>query len=328
MRPTQSLNQVICPDNFVFTPKGARKPDLSPRPWAWCFECDTNVKARQSWRDPKVKVGRYGIQYDYRCPNRRCRHAIVEPYVRPAATAIDWTNLGTRIGQRRTPLAPTTMSRIRAGLEMYPHRPSTLTITHGKDGDARAFDPNARPLPTRSTKQGEALLVPAGGSWNTDAAHTDAPLRARTTRESEALVTLPEPYIVEYRNHSTANPVSSPLAGLTAQGNHHALVVPGGQIADLHHNTLVIPYRKGASRTAGHPFHTFGTKSSAAVVRSAPDLDDCRFRMLQPREQLLGQRFPADYIVFGSSAAQTMQAGNAVSVNVARWIGTQVQAVL
>ncbi len=312
----------------VFTPKGARKPDLAPRPWAWCFQCCKNVRARQSWRDTKAKAGRYGVQYDYRCPNTRCRRSIVEPYVRPAATVIDWANLGTRIGERSTPLVPTTMARIRAGLGMYPHQPSALTITHGKEGDARAFDPNARPLPTRSTKQGEALLVPAGGSWNTDAARTDAPFRARTTRESEALVALPEPYIVEYRNHSTASPISSPLAGVTAQGNHHGLVVPGGQVADQYRNTLVIPYRKAAAKTVGHPFHTLSTKTSAAVVRSAPAIEDCHFRMLQPREQLLGQRFPADYIVFGSSAAQTMQAGNAVSVNVARWIGTQLQAVL
>ncbi|WP_228718403.1 DNA cytosine methyltransferase [Kitasatospora acidiphila] len=308
-------------------PKGARKPDLTPRPWAWCFHCDRNVRARQSWRDPKTRAGRYGVQYDYRCPNSRCRHAIVEPYVRPAAAAINWSDIGTRIGDRRKPLVPTTMARIRAGLEMYPHQPSALTLTHGKAGDARAFDPKVRPLPTRSTKQGEALLVPAGGSWNTDAARTDAPFRARTTRESEALVALPEPYIVEYRNHSTASPVSAPMAGVTAQGNHHGLVVLGS-VPDHYRDTLVIPYRKGAARTAGHPFHTFGTKASAALVHTSPDIADCHFRMLQPREQLLGQRFPADYIVFGTPAAQTMQAGNAVSVNVARFIGERLQAVL
>ncbi|MET7295339.1 DNA cytosine methyltransferase [Streptomyces griseoloalbus] len=50
--------------------------------------------------------------------------------------------------------------------------------------------------------------------------------------------------------------------------------------------------------------------------------------MLQPREQLRGQRFPDTYEVVGSKAAQTQQAGNAVSVNVARWIGERLKPVL
>ncbi|WP_033819768.1 DNA cytosine methyltransferase [Kitasatospora sp. MBT63] len=313
---------------IVFTPKGARRVDLTPRPKAWCFDCGEDVHAFQSWRNPKATIGKYGVQYDYRCPNSRCRHAIVEPYVRPAATAIDWTNLGTRIGDRKKPLAATTMARIQAGLELYPHQPSGLTLTHGKDGTARAFDPAARPLPARSTKQGEGLLVPAGGSWNNTSARSDAPFRARTTRESEALVALPEPYIVEYRNHATASPVSNPLSAVTAQGRHHALVVPGGRTDEPHSNTLVIPYRKAAAKTAGHPFHTLSTKASAALVQSAPRIEDCRFRMLSPGEQFAAQRFPASYIRYGTEAEQTMLGGNAVSVNAAHWIGRQIQAAL
>jgi DNA (cytosine-5)-methyltransferase 1 len=50
--------------------------------------------------------------------------------------------------------------------------------------------------------------------------------------------------------------------------------------------------------------------------------------MLQPREQLLAQRFPRDYIVLGNRGEQTMQAGNAVPGNVAQWLGTRALAVL
>ncbi|WP_435863510.1 DNA cytosine methyltransferase [Streptomyces prunicolor] len=50
--------------------------------------------------------------------------------------------------------------------------------------------------------------------------------------------------------------------------------------------------------------------------------------MLQPREHLSAQRFPETYQVVGSKAAQTQQAGNAVSVNVARWIGERLMPVL
>ncbi|MGI5251891.1 DNA cytosine methyltransferase [Actinacidiphila glaucinigra] len=50
--------------------------------------------------------------------------------------------------------------------------------------------------------------------------------------------------------------------------------------------------------------------------------------MLQPREQLLAQRFPADYIVHGTKGEQTMQAGNAVSCDVAQWIGERLAAAM
>jgi DNA (cytosine-5)-methyltransferase 1 len=50
--------------------------------------------------------------------------------------------------------------------------------------------------------------------------------------------------------------------------------------------------------------------------------------MLKPRESLRAQRFPDTYTVTGNQAEQTMQAGNAVSANVAQWIGERLAAVL
>ncbi|MFE9250140.1 MULTISPECIES: DNA cytosine methyltransferase [Streptomyces] len=311
---------------LVFTLTGVRRPDLAPRPLAHCFACGRDVKARQSWRDPQVKVGKYGVQYDYRCPNTRCGRALVEPYVRPASDVIMWDDIGQRIGDRAKPLVPNTMKRIAAGLEKFPYDPSVVTLTHGKDGTARAFDPHTRPLPTRTSKLGEALLVPVGGSWNDTASSAAEPMRTRTTRESEALVTV-DPFIVEFRNNCDAASIDAPLSTI-ATARHHGLVVPDGDVRTRARNTLVIPYRKAAPKTAGEPLHTLATRDSAAVVRSAPAIEDCYFRMLQPREQLSAQRFPGTYEVVGSKAAQTKQAGNAVSVNVARWIGERLKAVL
>ncbi|MER6011608.1 DNA cytosine methyltransferase [Streptomyces bluensis] len=314
---------------IVFTLEAVRRPDLAPRPLAYCFECGRDVKARQSWRDSKVRVGKYQQQYDYRCPNTRCGHALVEPYVRPASDVILWDDVGQRIGDRDRPLVPNTMRRIEAGLGKFPFEPSLVTLTHGKDGTDRAFAPHTRPLPTRTAKLGEALLVPVGGSWNDTPVPVDVPMRTRTTRESEALVTIdPAPFIVEFRNNCDAAPVDNPLSTL-AGARHHGLVVPDGVARDRARNTLVIPYRKGSTvKTAADPLHTVSTRDSAAVVRTAPAIEDCYFRMLQPREQLSAQRFPETYEVVGSKAAQTMQAGNAVSVNVAHWIGERLKPVL
>ena len=58
------------------------------------------------------------------------------------------------------------------------------------------------------------------------------------------------------------------------------------------------------------------------------EVDDCYFRMLHPRESANAQRFPGNYIITGTKGEQQVQAGNAVAVNVAQWIGSQVAAAL
>lgn len=296
---------------IVFTRQGIPLPDLKPRPLAWCPECGEDVHAVQSWRNGR-RVGKYKQQYDYRCPNTACRHALVEPYIRPAADIIDWSNTGERIGDRARPLAETTMERIRAGLAMFPETRTVLTVNHsGHDG--RPFPADRAPLPSRTVKIGEGLLVPSGGTWNTTATTTGEPMRTRMANPKgfEALVS--SPFIVEYRRNATAESVERPLATVTAGGNHHG---------------LVIPYRNAAAKTTAEPLHTLSTKDSAGLLRTAAAVEDCHFRMVQPREQLLAQRFPKDYIVHGNKGEQTMQAGNAVSSNVAQWIGERVLAAL
>jgi DNA (cytosine-5)-methyltransferase 1 len=341
---------------FVFTLEGIEQPDLAPRPRAWCPVCAADVEAVQHWK-PSAKrvlghpIGKYREQYVYACPRK---HAEVEPYVRPAASVIDWSDLGQRIGDRRRPLAAKTVERIRAGLAKYPTGRTVVTINHaGHDG--RTIDADTAPLPTRSTHIGEGILVPAGGTWNTDATSTAEPMRTRLANEKgyEALATPPDPMIVEFRRNGTAEPVASPLATVTAQGNHHGLVVPqgaiyvknyGGQarpqdmskpvdeplgtITTSDHHALVVPYRNAAARPADQPMHTLATHDSAALVAPAVAVEDCLFRMLTPREHLGAQAFPADYRVHGNKGQQTAQAGNAVSVNAARFIGQRLAAVL
>ncbi|WP_343120330.1 DNA cytosine methyltransferase, partial [Clostridioides difficile] len=51
------------------------------------------------------------------------------------------------------------------------------------------------------------------------------------------------------------------------------------------------------------------------------NVEDCYFRMLKPREAANAQAFPRHYIIHGNQGEQQMQAGNAVAVNVAHWLG-------
>jgi DNA (cytosine-5)-methyltransferase 1 len=260
---------------IVFTRKDIPVPDLKPTPPAWCAHCGETVHAVQTWRNGR-RIGKYKQQYDYRCPNARCRHAIVEPYIRPAASVIDWTNLGVRIGDRPEhglrPLVANTRKRIQAGLDrLGGDKPMVLTVNHGGH-DGRGVRADEWPLASRTVKIGDAVLTPP--------AARDA-------------------FVVEYRRNGGSDPAhTTPLATVTAKGNHHG---------------LVIPYRDATDLTATIP---------------APQIEDCHYRMIQPREQLYAQRFPTDYVVIGGRAEQTMQAGNAVSCNVAQWVGGRVADAL
>ena len=144
----------------MFVKPGIPMPDVRPRPLAWCPNCDEINHAMQSWKKPdRRRIGKYRAQYVYRCPNQACRFSIVEPFVRPAADAIDWTDLGERIGDRAKPLAAATMRRIRAGIDQFAV-PTIISTNHGADGDARSYPAHGAPMPTRSTKIGDGVACP------------------------------------------------------------------------------------------------------------------------------------------------------------------------
>jgi DNA (cytosine-5)-methyltransferase 1 len=398
---------------IVFTRKGIPLPDVSPRPLAWCWVCQEVVTAFQAWKRPGArKIGKYGRQYVYVCPNTACGHAQAEPFVLPAAAAIDWSDLGTRIGDRKRPLAANTIHRIRAGLEMFapaavvglsrqdppgsayvrarpPHGSPLGAITTTRDealttspfivavggntyerpgsgyvhawpvhdgpmatpdgafltllrsGRVRNVDPRGEPLAAVVTEgSNHGLVLPLGGANHKSSPTSSAePMRTRMVRDTDALVT--SPFITMLRGGADARGLADePLATITGAGGHgggnHALTCPpfllknyGGYCTDGH--ALVVPFRGRRSRatTTGAPLHTVATKDSAALVQpDDPDVMDCRLRMLKPREHLRAQRFPDSYVVKGNQGEQTMQAGNAVSANVAHWLGRAIAEVL
>jgi DNA (cytosine-5)-methyltransferase 1 len=380
---------------IVFTRAGIPLPDVSPKPLAWCPPCEAVVEAFQSWKRPeRPRIGKYGRQYVYRCPNMECRHAIAEPFVLPAAAAIDWSDLGTPIGDRKRPLAPNTIRRIRAGLEMFaqpvqvavggntwerpgsgyvrawPVSDAPMNARTGTPGDAlatphpfltllrsgriRTIGPADEPLATVvADGSNHGLVLPLGGLNRNAAPRTTCePMSARMTRDTDALVT--EPFITMLRGPANApTRLGEPLATVTT-GRNHALTTPpfllrnyGGYCQPQHnvepvtgpvgtvtandHHALVVPYRGRRSRatTTAEPLHTMATRDSAALVQpDDSDIAECRLRMLKPREHLRAQRFPDSYIVTGNQGEQTMQAGNAVSSNVAHWLGRALAEVL
>jgi site-specific DNA-cytosine methylase len=343
---------------IVFTRKGIRLPDVSPRPLAWCWPCGAAVEAFQAWKKPGRKIGKYGRQYVYCCPNTACGNAVAEPLVLPAASAIDWSDLGTPIGERKRPLADNTMKRIRAGLDMFSRPGSESSVpflTLLRSGRAR--DPGADDEALAAVMAGSpdhGLVLPVGGAnHDRPPTATGEPLRTRVTRDTDALVT--QPFITLLRNGQTAVGADAPLTTVATSGAHHGLTVPPGFLVKNYggyltpernftppdrpigtvtandHHSLVVPFRGKRCKptTTGTPLHAMATRDSAALVQpDDADVMECRLRMLKPREHLRAQRFPDSYTVRGNQGEQTMQAGNAVSANVANWLGRAVAEVL
>lgn len=251
----------------VFWRSGNARPDFEnmQRPRAYCQRCDEIVDAVQSWKNPDKTSGRYRQQYLYRCPKSTCR-AIVEPGWLPAASAIDWSLLGKRIGDREKDLAPKTRARVAAGIARYwgplqieaagntydatnPRHPS-----YGLPNAYYRVRPVDQVMTTLHTSDSKGLVVPVEGREGKSAQSTDDALRTLTTRAETGLVVpaggswseearptsdphrtlqtrdayaVVTPFIAELRGGgSKARSVDDPMSTVTASGNHHGLVTP------------------------------------------------------------------------------------------------------
>lgn len=315
-----------------FVRKGIKMPDLQPRPLAWCHHCGADVNAVQLWKRPGRRIGKYGPQYTYVCPVPHRGSGHVEPYVAPAAAAIDWTNPGTRIGDRARPLGAATMRRIQLGLDTIGDPALLAVVVNTYDAASgsgnnyvRAWPANESPTPAQVTNIQNGIAsttpftIPVGGTWTSKPAPVTDPLRTMTTGQENGVVTPPGAFISQhhggYANQQRMNSsVDRPTPVMTAQGSR----------------SLVIPYRKGAKPypATAEPLSTMATRDQHGVLSPAVDIEDCYFRMLTPREAANAQAFPREYVMHGNQGEQQMQAGNAVPVNVAHFLGARMAGAI
>lgn len=321
----------------VFWKKGNRRPDFDKyfRPKAYCPGCDEVVDAMQVFKKAE-RWGRYRAQYVYRCPKTSCRNQVVEPGWLPAASAIDWSLKGERIGDRAKPLAAKTVARILAGLEKFGREPVAIDSVRG----SHVFTPvQLEPFATQTTSYTRSLLIPMEGREGKQAQPADEPMRTQTTRNETGLL-VPGHLLMEYygnggmrelteaiptvsthdrfamittlRGANAPKLVSQPLDTFAANGTHHAMITrhysqPAG--ADQAHLSKAPTEPLGSITTADHHSVTEWT---------VPDIEDCLFRMLEPHEIKRGMAFPADYVMLGNKRVQVKLAGNAVTPPAAR----------
>lgn len=282
---------------WLFWRKGNRAPDVEriQRPQAFCPACDRTIEARKSWKNGR-SVGRYRQQYVFTCSTAGCGR-LVEPWWVPAYTAIDWTNRGERIGDRKRGLSDSARGRIAAGIARHWH-PIHLEVA-GNTYDAASpkhpgyGNPNSfyrawsvtEPMRTLHTTASKALAVPPQGLDGKGAepwTHpTSGPSGTQPVGGNDWWRDLLEEYgkPLLMRNYSggaeMSTPVWEPARTLTTAG-HQSLITRGD------------------------------VETAAAAV------DDCFYRMIEPREAAALMAFPKDYVWHGTRAQRFRLSGNAV----------------
>lgn len=301
----------------IFWRKGNRKPDLQhiQRPPALC-EVHGRVEAIKAWKTGR-RSGRYRQQYVFRCPEVSCRGREVTPAWIPASSIIDWSDLGTRIGDRPRPLAEKTVRRIQAGIDRYwsgGRDPLIVNHVSGSDGTRSTSVSEAAPTMVAGGLHA-SLLVPVEGREGKAPQSVGEPYRTQTTRNETALLT---PFIAELRGGgSDARSVKRPLSTVTASGNHHALIMRNNNGGAEMSTPATEPVR--TVTTAGH---------QSLITGGTPSIEDASFRMLSPDEIKRAMAFPTDYRILGNKREQVRMSGNAVTPPAARDLIAAVAASL
>lgn len=258
-----------------FWRKGNKKPNLDIEPLAPCLKCGRDVKAIQT-RKPTATATymEYNKQYTYNCPN--CA-SILNPYYYPAASVIDFSNVGQRIGDRKRPLAAKTMARIEQGLKKYVTGGLIDTAWGSKLSNLMA------PMPTQTGSQTFGFFVaPYHNDRGDRTRPVDTPLPTVDGSPRFGMVAVPNvpnpPFISTYYGNGSNTLTDEPLPAVTSK--HH---------------------------------HGF-------IAKSAPNIEDCYFRMLNPTEIKMAMGFPRDYVLKGVQRDQVELAGQAVTPDSARII--------
>lgn len=214
---------------WVFWDKRLPTPDLNHRPISWCGSCADVVEGVWTWRTGVPPTGsvRYGKQYNYRCP--RCR-GIAMPAMTPSLYALDLTNLGTRIGDRKTPLADSTMARAERCRQRFAEFPAVL-------------------MPAKALRGVER--------------HPWQPMATQTSQQETGVLSTGA-VIAAHRHNGDGQPISSPMDTVTA--THEKAILSTGAVLVAAGNTFERPGSDCRTRGFDQPLWTQPATNTTGVV--------------------------------------------------------------
>ena len=308
-------------------------PDLEHRPPTWCSRCARLVEAMWTWKTGVPPTGsvRYGKQYEYRCPS--CRGAVIPPMT-PSLAALDLTDLGTRIGDRKKPLAPATMARAERCRQRFAEFPAVLMPAKAVHGTEKH---PWQPMATQTSQQETAILstgalmVAAGNTYErpgSDCRSRDLsePLWAQTATNTTGVLTPPVAItgqtIAAHRHNGDGKHITQPMDTVTSthekavllalanyqgapRGADEPLPTQGGSETLGLLSSGVVPFRKNTIPTThGEPMPTFtsdqipGVITAAGVIKNNGSIDEAKYRA-HPTSDPLGT-------IVGSAVTQGM----------------------
>jgi DNA (cytosine-5)-methyltransferase 1 len=325
---------------------GDREKPLSPKTM---LRIEKGIE--RYWRPIVVEAG--GNQYDSADPKHR-QHGREDGYLRawPAEEALKTLHTSLTKGVALPPLITDGIrgeGTVQSGAEALHTQTTAQTkgiayreglIVRG-EGNESAGKHTSEPVGAITAAGSQFLVVPVEGRDGKVAAPGSDPLRTQSTRNETAIV-------VPLRNHGVAKPTSSPIDTVSANGNHHALLMrnnTGGAemstptdevmrtLTTGGHQSLTEPpdramlvgyYGNGTAAPVSDPHRAFSTVDRYSLVTAPVDVEDCYFRMLTPNEIKVGMAFGYDYILLGTKREQVKQAGNAVTPPASRDLGAAV----
>lgn len=187
---------------------------------------------------------------------------------------IDWSDLGQSIFDRKKPLAEATQKRIANGIRKYIIDAEMPYIV--KDNRAMAFIIQYH----GETKDGDSR-----GQLLTE------PIKTIDTSNRYGLVTA---FITKYYKTGIGQGCDEPIHTITTSPGHFGLISA----------FLIKYYGNGTGQQVNEPLATITTKDRFGLVNVVLDIkgekyiiSDIFLRMLKPRELMLMQGFPDDYII-------------------------------
>ncbi|MGK8491854.1 DNA cytosine methyltransferase [Nocardia asiatica] len=252
---------------IVFWDRRLPALDLDHRPLARCGHCDEVVEAVWSWKTgvPPTGAVRYGTQYNYRCP--RCHREVV-PTMTPSLHALDLTNLGTRIGDRKRPLRPATMARAQRCRAKFAEFPAILMPAKSVHGTERTL---SQPLATQTSQQETALLstghVFAAHRHNGDGQHVSRPMDTVTSTHEKAV-------LLAVNNFQGApRGAGDPLP---TQAGSQTLSLLSTGVVPFRKNTLPTTYAEAMPTVTSEQIP--GVLTAAGVIKNNGAIDEAKYR--------------------------------------------------
>lgn len=287
---------------IVFWDRMLPSPDLDHRPEALCGKCDRIVEAVWTWRTGVPPTGsvRYLKQYEYRCPS--CRSPVVPPMM-PSLAALDLSDLGTRIGDRKKPLAPATMARGQRCLERFPEFPAVLMPAKAAHGSERHL---MQPMATQTSQQETGILstgaVFAAHRHNGDGKHLTQPMDTVTSTHEKAILIAVDNYqggprgadqplptqggsetlgvlsarVLPNRTNATSRSIGEPMETLVGGAGSGGLGVLSSGVIPFRQNTIPTTHREPMPTVTADQIP--GVLTAAGTIKNNGAIDEAKYR--------------------------------------------------